>query len=150
MDSITTNKFNKLIKLYNDESSKTKRKNISKNITKQVLNLKKNNKDRTKILNSYKKWLKNNNNEIKSIQTGGGDETYQILLKQLGELEKDATVFATKVERLNFVFKNPDQSQTPSITKVLEDLKRLKKKMIFKIKVLNCFYNIIIKWETQE
>ena len=73
MDISTIYKFNKLIKYHNVEISDTKKKSIFKNITKQVLNLKKNNKDRTKILNSYRKWLKNNNT-AKNVQMGGGDE----------------------------------------------------------------------------
>ena len=106
MDISTIYKFNKLIKSYNNEMSDTKKKNISKNITKQVLNLKKNNKDRTKILNSYRKWLKNNNT-AKSIQTGGGDEIYQNIVNKLGSLKKNATKFAETITNLKEMFNNP-------------------------------------------
>jgi hypothetical protein len=106
MDLSTIYKFNKLIKSYNDEISDTKKKSISKNITNQVLKLKKNNKDRTKILNSYRKWLKNNN-EMKNIQTGGGDEIYQNIVIKLEELEKNAQTFTQTITSLQNIFNNP-------------------------------------------
>jgi hypothetical protein len=106
MDISTIYKFNKLIKSYNNEMSDTKKKSISKNITKQVLNLKKNNKDRTKILNSYRKWLKNNNT-AKSVQTGGSDEIYQNIVIKLELLEKNASELTTTITNLQNMFANP-------------------------------------------
>ena len=106
MDTSTIYKFNKLIKYHNDEISDTKKKSISKNITKQVLNLKKNNKDRTKILNSYRKWLKNNNT-AESVQTGGASDIYQNIVANFKELVNDAIAFTGKITTLQGMFNDP-------------------------------------------
>ena len=110
MDTSTIYKFNKLIKSHNDETSDTKKKSISKNITKHVLNLKKNNKDRTKILNSYRKWLKNNNT-AKSVQMGGGDEIYKNIISKLEALGKNAITFTETITNLQNIFNNPSTSK---------------------------------------
>ena len=110
MDISTIYKFNKLIKSHNDETSDTKKKSISKNITKHVLNLKKNNKDRTKILNSYRKWLKNNNT-AKSVQMGGGDEIYKNIISKLEALGKNAITFTETITNLQNIFNNPSTSK---------------------------------------
>jgi hypothetical protein len=109
MDISTIYKFNKLIKSHNDEISDTKKKSISKNITKQVLNLKKNNKDRTKILNSYRKWLKNNN-DMKSVQMGGANNIYQNIVTKLEALGKNCITFTQKITNLQEMFNDPSKS----------------------------------------
>jgi hypothetical protein len=111
MDISTIYKFNKLIKSHNDETSDTKKKSISKNITKHVLNLKKNNKDRTKILNSYRKWLKNNNTS-KNVQNGGGSsiDIFNNIKKKLDELKTNAATFTETITSLQEMFKNPQPS----------------------------------------
>jgi hypothetical protein len=110
MDFFTIYKFNKLIKSHYDETSNTKKKSIYKNITKQVLNLKKNNKDRTKILNSYRKWLKNNNNTIKSVQMGGATDIYNNIITNLDKLENDADAFKKNITELKIMFADPSKA----------------------------------------
>ena len=100
-----------------------KKKVSLKNITKQVLNLKKKNKDRTKILNSYRKWLKNNNT-AKSVQMGGARDIYDNIVTNLNNLKTDAGDFTNKIDDLIKTFDNPitDPYKNANLNPMIEDL----------------------------
>ena len=93
MKNITILNFNKLIDSYYHETSIVEKKNISKKITNSIIHIdNKNsyqNKDRVKILNSYKKWLKNNikeNHKEKIIQSGGDGNLLSEIDGKLGAI----------------------------------------------------------------